>query len=747
MADIIYTLQVQPGIKRDGTEFESKEYTAGTWTRFQRGNPRKVGGYRTMGGDPVYGNIPRGMLSKGYNGVNYVFTGNQTGLTAYLTSTYEGLGSGPYNISVPNELVSLGIVSFPATNVVRLFGNQTATGSNLAPLGATLLNWSLSTKQDYSYTVQSTLSGFTYGYDAVTNVTTVPLAKVGSAPDITSASNPTMLATKVTFPNTADSYQWNFGINYSPTGSAYQILSHAAPNLVNIDNTTVGQVYAGNLVPSTSTGTYAWSFTGIRDTKGTNPTGAPISVDGGMCVLYPFIFVYGSNGYIANNHVDSLSATTTTVGEYAANNFFDWNGPTANQVNVSSGKILKGLPIRGGTNSPSGLFWSTNGLIRVSFTGQAPLYWSNDLISTDCTCMSGNSVVEQDGVYYWMGTDRFYLYNGTVQVLPNDKNVNWLFDNINFKYRSKVWGLSVKRYNEIWWFYPRGTVAVNENNRVQISADKLGININPDDVVSECNDVIIYNTKDKIWYDLGSAEGCRRSCGVPSEIFPFPIMAGSDYELITGRTYSVAQTTGVSSTTISVTGEAEENLPGSYFTLNPLDVTSPVSRVVSVTYNKPTNITTFTLDKPLSVDAVAVGAYIYQVIGGYPLYQHEFGVDKNYFGIITGVESSFETCDISFIGGDPSQDAAQGKNRRMKIFRIEQDFVQNGTMTLQFLTKPYASQDETPSKIYSFEPKDPKIDVREEFREGRLLFTSDTLNGDFQMGRIMIIAEPGDERA
>ena len=38
----VYTLGVQPGIKRDGTTFESREYSDGVWCRFQRGVPKKL---------------------------------------------------------------------------------------------------------------------------------------------------------------------------------------------------------------------------------------------------------------------------------------------------------------------------------------------------------------------------------------------------------------------------------------------------------------------------------------------------------------------------------------------------------------------------------------------------------------------------------------------------------------------------------------------------------------------------------
>ena len=172
-----------------------------------------------------------------------------------------------------------------------------------------------------------------------------------------------------------------------------------------------------------------------------------------------------------------------------------------------SSKVVKGMTMRGGTNSPSGLFWATDSLIRVSFTGQSPLYWRYDIVSSQISTMSSSCFVEMEGVFFWLGVDRFYQYNGQVSVLANDKNVNWLFDNINYEQRQKVWATKIPRYNEIWFFYPRGTA-------------------------TECTDAIIYNTKDKLWYDAGSAEGARRSCGYTTEIFPTPIWADWQYEPI-----------------------------------------------------------------------------------------------------------------------------------------------------------------------------------------------------------------------
>ena len=48
MPEEIIQIASQAGIKRDGTMFEGCNYVDGQWVRFQRGLPRKIGGYRSI---------------------------------------------------------------------------------------------------------------------------------------------------------------------------------------------------------------------------------------------------------------------------------------------------------------------------------------------------------------------------------------------------------------------------------------------------------------------------------------------------------------------------------------------------------------------------------------------------------------------------------------------------------------------------------------------------------------------------
>jgi hypothetical protein len=346
--------------------------------------------------------------------------------------------------------------------------------------------------------------------------------------------------------------------------------------------------------------------------------------------------------------------------------------------------------------------------------------------------MSSNSVVEMDGTFYWMGVDRFYQYNGQVSVLPNDKNVNWLFDNLNFEQRQKVWATKIPRYNEIWFFYPRST------------------NI-------ECTDAIIYNVKDKIWYDAGSADGAQRSCGYTTEIFPTPIWATWNYDATYSAPSIVIDEPPSESAPAADEFYVNGNLtptfsPGSFvsFSSIPQDTTYKVIQsefifTSAVTATNPEGVTLVTVDRNISPLAVA-GDTVYSIRGGYSLWQHEFGLNQVSFSAETSILSSITTCDISWVGGSPSQDTASGVNRRMHLRRVEPDFVQAGQMTLTVLGRKFARGDEEISTPFPFDPETGKIDMRIEHREIRLKFSSDDINGNYEMGRLLITAELGDER-
>ena len=582
MTSKVVSLEIPAGIQRDGTSFDAPCYTDGKWVRFQRNRPRKIGGYHGIFLDAV--GLSRGMAMTSVNGFNYVVSGYSDGLEQWITDDDDGVGSGPYPYTLSD---------FTASN-----NNLWQFDISYDYTGAGTNNLVAHPGQNLRYITSTANTPVLYGTFPGTS-SSLTMSKVGvfTAAGTTASTNIFTLTTA----------NVRVGAGQSITGTGIPA------------GTTVLSI-VGSAVTMSAAATTSASITATFDNN--------IAVSGGCVVIHPYLFVYGNNGLIQNS---------------SAGDFANWVSPDANANNVATGKIVKGLPIRGGSTSPSGRFWASDALIRVSFSpssvGGVNYYWTYDLVSSQTSIMSSSSVIEYDGIFYWAGVDRFLSYNGVVQEIPNNNNQNYFFDNINLAQRQKVWATKVPRFGEIWWFYPKGDA-------------------------TECTDAIIYNVREKSWYDAGQGLGARRSAGVFSEVFPKPIWAGNE----------------VNST------------------------------------------------------------------GKYTLWQHETGVDSVYLKSVDAIQSYFETFSVGTLGGLVGTQQQPGDNLWTRIERIEPDFVQTGEMSVVVTGEGYADDTPVDSAPYVFTPTTLKIDMREQRREMRLRFESNTAGGTYQTGRILLSLTTGDVR-
>ena len=444
MTSKVISLSIPAGVQQDGTLFDSPMFVDGRWVRFQRGRPRKIGGYRGIFLDSP--GISRGMTMQSKDGLNYIYSGYSDSMQVWQTDNDDGIGSGPTDVSLTNF----------TSNVDNLWQFDIGYDAN----GTGSLNLVAHPGQNLNHidsTVNTPVLTGTFPGGSLTGVGifTVTGSATGSTITLTTAD-------------------YRIGLGQSVTGTGIAA-NTVVTNVVIVTSPSISTtITISNAVSGTPT-----SFTFDNH----------ISVSGGACMLYPYLFVYGNNGLIQN---------------CAAGDFTDWVSADSNANNVSSTKVIKGMALRGGTTAPAGLFWSLDQLTRVSYApqtlGTSTIYWRYDIISTQTSIMSSQCVIEYDGIIYWIAVDRFLMYNGIVAEVPNNTNLNFFFDNMNYVQRQKVWAAKIPRWGEIWWFYPHG-----------------------DSV--ECNNAIIYNVRDQVWYDAGFAEGSQRSAGTFSEVFRYPVWA------------------------------------------------------------------------------------------------------------------------------------------------------------------------------------------------------------------------------
>ena len=73
MTKKVFALDTKAGIQRDGTVLDKQFYNDGQWVRFQRGRPRKIGGYREMTNE--FDGYSRGIYVESEDGYNRIFNG------------------------------------------------------------------------------------------------------------------------------------------------------------------------------------------------------------------------------------------------------------------------------------------------------------------------------------------------------------------------------------------------------------------------------------------------------------------------------------------------------------------------------------------------------------------------------------------------------------------------------------------------------------------------------------------------
>ena len=417
-----------------------------------------------------------------------------------------------------------------------------------------------------------------------------------------------------------------------------------------------------------------------------------LNVSGGIVCVSPYLIYYGSDGLVGWSDVNQPQTL---------------NSGDAGFDRVTGSKVVKGLPLRSG-NGPAAILWSLDSVIRMEYVGGNAVFRFSTL-STQSSILAQNSVIEYDGDYFWIGIDRFLVYSGgKVQELPNQMNKNWFFDNLNYGQRQKVWVTKVPRFGEVIWFFPFGDA-------------------------TECNRAVVYNVNEKTWYDFELS----RSAGYYSQVFQYPVWAGDSTRrkgrvLLSGVTGSFVNGDIITSSTSSVT----------YVVDSVAALPDIIIRPSNGRREAPPQV-----GEVLTNNSRAGSATVISSSEVASVYIHEKGLNSITELGEQAIEAYFESSDFGFPTGGAQQNNIEGLNRWTRLVRVEPDFLMSGQMEMRVISREFAQQPDTVSEPFTFEQDTGKIDLRKQGRQIRLRFTSNTLNGNFEMGRVILHTEPGDVRS
>jgi hypothetical protein len=586
MAEQIVQIRSAPGIKRDGTKFEGDQYVDGQWVRFQRGLPRKIGGYRSI--NKFLRGLPRALAEYTQDLQTYIHAGSSDRLERFFIDA-------TFNTSVITD--------------------RTPT------------------------------SGFT----------------------------------------TDDANMWQFATSYDTT-NGNQLVAQVAPNLDCICNSSNGELFIGNLL-----GTSVLTAVALVP--------ANFSATGGVATLPPYTFVFGNDGYAAWSVPNTPS---------------DFTGSGSGNAYITGQKIVRAMPLRGGPgNSPSGLFWSADSLIRGTYVGGTPIF-QFDTISTQSSILASNSVIEYDGIFYWIGTDRFLMFNGVVREVENNMNLNFFFDNLNYAQRQKVFAYKVPRFGEIWWCFPFGDS-------------------------TEPNHAVIYNVRENTWYDT-ELPNDGRGAGLFPAVFSKPLLSGvaPQEAQAFSVTVTAAGTGYVVGNTLAVVGGI--GLITTELTVSTVNGTGGITGVTITNAGQystaPTN--------PVSVTGGAGSAATFTITydNPYKFWVHETGTDEIDGLTLNPIQSFFETADLSL-------PVTAQVNKSLQVLMLEPDFVQSGDMTVSVRGRANARAPEVNGVTMTFPetpqtPQEQVVFLKTQRRELRFRFESNAIGGDYQAGLILAHVQPGD---
>jgi hypothetical protein len=176
---------------------------------------------------------------------------------------------------------------------------------------------------------------------------------------------------------------------------------------------------------------------------------------------------------------------------------------SAGFLRVSRGSaIVRAIPTRQET-----IVLTDTHVYTLQFLGTTDVFGLQEL-ADNISIISSRATITANNVLYWMGTDKFYAYDGRVQTLPCTLR-EYVFKDINFDQSDQIVCGTNEGFTEIWWFYP--SAGSNSNDRY-----------------------VIYNHLTNIWY-YGNLE---RTAWLDVASREFPIAASTPGSSSTGLLYT-----------------------------------------------------------------------------------------------------------------------------------------------------------------------------------------------------------------
>ena len=461
-------LQFRPGINKEVTNYTGEGgYFECDKIRFRSGMPQKIGGWVQLSFIQFLGTCRSLWNWVTLNGDNLASVG--TNLKFYLEK-----GGGYYDITPIRKTVSPMLGPQPpatgnpfvattgsATIVVTDVSHGCADGDFVTFSGAVSLGGNITAailNQEYQIAYISS-SQYSIQARAVSFVNTPGAPVLANASDTGGGGNAVVAV-----------YQIQTGQNIYTAGNGWGASFWGRLTWGSGAALTVGQQlrlwtqdnYGEDLVFAPRGGQpYYWNATNGVTTRGVTLASESTS-EGFLGQFVPtqtnqivasaiqrFVICFGSNSYDSTNANTSFDPMIVRWSDQE--NPYEWVPAATNQsgeFRLSNGSFI--LAAR--NTRQEILIWTDSAIYSMQYLGP-PFVWGFNIIQDNISLMGPNAVITANNITYWMGTDKFYFYDGRVQTLPCSLRT-FVFNRLN---KDQAWQCHVgynEEFNEIWWFYP-----------------------------------------------------------------------------------------------------------------------------------------------------------------------------------------------------------------------------------------------------------------------------------------------------
>ena len=505
----------KPGVNRENTRYttEGGWYECDK-IRFRQGTPEKIGGWQRISASSFAG-ICRSLwawvtlsnvsllgvgtnlkfyIERGgaYNDITPIrstvtltnpFTATASSNVITVTDVAHGCGNNDYVTFSGAGITSLGgnitaavltgefQITYIDVDTYTIVVSATANGSDTGNGGTVVAQYQLNTGPSFSVPLTGWGTGlWGYGTWGFGEATTDPLriwnennfgqdliygprgepmyywnANIGTAPTVftVTIASPAVLTTTLTLTD-------GMAIMFTTTGALPTGLSVGTVYyVVNSTGTTanLSATYGGATITTTGTqsGTHSISPRGVPLSSLADASDVPL-VQNYFTIsdASRFVLAFGTNP-IGSTEMDPMLIRWSDQ-ENAAN----WT-PTATtqagDIRLSHGsEIVTAMQVR-----QEIVVWTDSSMYSLQYLGP-PYIWGSQLLGDNLSIAGPNATALASGISFWMGVDKFYMYDGSIKTLRCDLR-QFIFEDINKSQFDQVYASTNEGFNEVWWFY------------------------------------------------------------------------------------------------------------------------------------------------------------------------------------------------------------------------------------------------------------------------------------------------------